>query len=97
MRKCSYIMDITWEIRNSEVIKKDGGGMVCLNHQSAIDILGKLCRLIIKIFTISYLVNQFLWAIINLAGSQEAYLLLPLKLIRSKSVTKYSIYLSILF
>lgn len=66
MRKCSYIMDITWEIRNSEVIEKDGGGMVCLNHQSAIDILGKLFNwsvnktlfgLIIK----SYLVNHIFY------------------------------------
>lgn len=43
MRKCSYVMGITWEVRNSNVLQMNKGAVVCSNHQSAIDILSKSC------------------------------------------------------
>ncbi|XP_055685235.1 1-acyl-sn-glycerol-3-phosphate acyltransferase beta-like [Lutzomyia longipalpis] len=39
IRKCSYLLEITWEVRGARLLQDNVGGLICANHQSSIDIL----------------------------------------------------------
>lgn len=47
-----YILGVSFEVRGTEHIRKDHGGVVLLNHQSLIDMSGKYFCLfaIVKMF-----------------------------------------------
>lgn len=42
LRKISYITNSTWELRGANIAGLDQGAVICCNHQSAVDIFGKL-------------------------------------------------------
>lgn len=57
LRKISFIVNTTWELRGANIAGLDQGCVICCNHQSAVDIFGKRvlnyqCAII---FVISYL------------------------------------------
>ncbi|GAB0099375.1 1-acyl-sn-glycerol-3-phosphate acyltransferase [Sergentomyia squamirostris] len=39
IRKCSFLLEITWEVRGAQRLQDNIGGLICANHQSSIDIL----------------------------------------------------------
>lgn len=40
LRKLSYIVGTTWEIRGANIASEERGAVICCNHQSSIDIFG---------------------------------------------------------
>lgn len=49
IRKASYIVGMTWELRGANIAGINEGAVICSNHQSANDIFGELCQMTIKI------------------------------------------------
>lgn len=42
VRVTTEVLGVTTEVRNSKTLAEDRGAMICLNHQSALDVIGEL-------------------------------------------------------